>query len=92
MLTRDEALSLWDDLVSEKDCFMFARGEVVVTKYDGGYNRSGSLHQYGFFIRARNSFYTKDMMEAYNRVCERHNCTYIINTDKPEIIFFKNPN
>jgi hypothetical protein len=100
MFTRDEALALWDDLVLEEEAFLYTFGELVMsrTRKVGGLPISmipgAQPHNsdlFGYFIRARNHTYTKEMFEAYNRVCERHQATYRIQVDGPlaGIIFFK---
>jgi hypothetical protein len=88
MFTRDEALAVWDDLNNEKDSFLYAFGELVLSK---NITKYPSDNTFGYFIRARNFYYNREMFEAFNKVCEKHNCTYRFETDTkdPSIIFYK---
>jgi hypothetical protein len=97
VFTRDEALAVWDDLVADKDAFLVAFGEVVFVRHRKILPRAGDVlghegeNSFGYFVRARNHCYTKEMFEAYNRICQKHGCTYRIETegDAAGIVFFK---
>ncbi len=83
MFTRDEALMVWDDLIADKDAFLTLFGEIVFSRQ----HKYPFKGEYGYFIRAKNDCYTKEMFDGYNRICEKHNCTYRI--DNVVIIFYK---
>lgn len=90
MFTRDEALAVWDDLIADKDAFLLAFGEVVLTRMKKhGYGIDPE--SFGYFVKAKNYCYTKEMFDGYNRVCEKHNCKYRIETDSGicGIVFYK---
>lgn len=92
MFTKEEALALWDDLTADKDAFLVNFGEMVLTKgRKYPYPTTTDKDSFGYFIRARNHRYTKEMLEAYNRICIKHNCTYRIDTTENDvgIFFFK---
>lgn len=100
MFTREEALALWDDLSADKDAFLFSFGELVLTRaktavptagFVAGTDKPGGYDNFGYFIRARNHCYTKEMFAAYDKVCAKHNCTYRIETEGNAfgITFFK---
>ena len=93
MFTRDEALAVWDDLVADKDAFLMAFGEVVFTRTRKVlvYCASVDPDAFGYFVRARNHCYTKEMFDGYNRVCEKHGCKYRIeaNGEHAGIVFYK---
>jgi len=93
MFTRDAALALWDDLVADKDAFLTTFGEVVFVRHRMilpgagfvlGHNNEDS---FGYFVRAKNTCFTREMFDGYNRVCEKHNCTYRIEDEV--IVFYK---
>jgi hypothetical protein len=89
MFSRDEALALWDDLVADKDAFLLAFGEVVFTRMPKMIPLGSKPKEFGYFVRARNYCFTKEMFMAYNRICEKHNCSYRVETDAPEILFYR---
>jgi hypothetical protein len=98
MFTREEALALWDALLAENDAFLYAFGELVLTRankavhagFVAGTDKPGGFDNYGYFVRAKNHCYTKEMLAAFERVCNRHGCTYRIETDeRAGITFYK---
>ena len=97
MFTKDEAVALWDDLAADKDAFLFAFGEVVFTRIRKAVPNAGFVlgdngpESFGYFVRARNHCYTEEMFVAYNRLCQKHGCTYRIETEGPAagIVFYK---
>lgn len=94
MFTREEALALWDDLTADSDAFLCAFGEVVLLRQRervGGHFHLGEDGKFGYFIRAKNHCFTQEMFAGYNRVCEKHNCTYRIETRKKSMVllFYK---
>jgi hypothetical protein len=92
MFTRDEALAVWDDLIADKDAFLMSFGEVVLTRgRNYPYAYGDDPESFGYFVKAKNHCYTKEMFDGYNRVCEKHKCQYRIETDQDKlgIIFYK---
>lgn len=96
MFTREEALALWDDLVADRDAFLMAFGEIVLARTrkvlpHAGFVLGDGPDSFGYFVRGANHCYTKEMFDGFNRVCEKHHCTYRIETkgDVSGITFFK---
>lgn len=95
MFTRAEALALWDDLVQDKDAFLYAFGELVFTRrrrwLSGSRFAPNEHSEFGYFIRACNHVYTREMFESYGRICKKHQATYRIEKEESSvaIIFYK---
>lgn len=90
MFTREEALLVWDDLIAEKDAFLSGFGEVVFSRQKNiSTYLSGDPSDFGYFVRAYNHCFTKEMFAAYDKVCQKHNCTYRIENAPMVIIFYK---
>jgi hypothetical protein len=93
MFTRDEALALWDDLTEDIDAFLTSFGEIVLIKHRNVLPHVGFIlgdtnkDSFGYFIRAKNYCFTKEMLNGYNRACEKHKCTYRIEGET--ITFYK---
>ncbi len=93
MFTRDAALALWDDLVADKDAFLTSFGEVVFVRHRKILPGAGFVvghndeQSFGYFVRATNTCFTREMFNGYNRVCAKHECTYRIEGEL--IVFYK---
>jgi hypothetical protein len=98
LFTREEALALWDDLIADKDAFLYAFGELVMCRtrrclpvYIIPKTEPEESDPFGYFIRAKNHLYIQEMFHGFDRVCKKHNATYRVETEKPhcEILFYK---
>jgi hypothetical protein len=95
MFTRDEALALWDDLQTDKDSFLHAFGELVLTRTPNFLPRPthdiNDPKNFGYFVHAKNGCFTVEMLNGYARVCAKHNCKYRIEIHGQNIgiIFYK---
>lgn len=94
MFTREEALALWDDLTADKDAFLCSFGELVLLRQRqvvAGHFCLGEDGKFGYFIRAKNYCFTREMFAGYDRVCQKHDCTYRIESRKKGmiLIFYK---
>jgi hypothetical protein len=101
VFTREEVLALWDDLNTDNDAYLYAHGEVTLTRHRTalgshavtaeGYRDDKS---FGYFLRARNNVFTPEMLAAFNRICLKHGCTYRVEMEGDQyrpagILFYK---